>query len=249
MNSFRVPLAALMVLFSTACCHGQQMTIEPIGSNSVVVAPVTLTNGTQGALPATLISITNRSSQAIMCMVIKWTGHVSGRPDDVRWLYLNGYLYPPGHAVISPGSTLIASEFAAQSQTAFAEEGSARRTDSPLASHNGRASLQGSITTTLDLVIFQDGEIVGPNTSRYERQITARHNAMIEIAAELQGLSQDATVTQATSIIQQAKRSTTADAPIRAELAETVLRSPNPVGTVQSYATHTIPTSFYRAAQ
>jgi hypothetical protein len=229
----------------------QDMTIKQLNSNKVAISmlqPSSLPSShTTADLPNTLLTVTNTSEKAITCLVMKWVSHKPGMPDETRWHYFDGYGFPPVRTVIGKGETLIVSEFGAQKQEIVKDASSAKKMDSPLSSHFGDLPLTGSITASADLVVFDDGEIVGDNTSEYDQSIILRHRAMLEVGEKMQGLaSSEERKSRAASFVTEAKGSSDKSASIRASLAQTVLRSPNGQGTAKSFANHTIPEQFYR---
>ncbi len=242
-----IPISIIMYTNGLA----QSMTIKQLQGNKITLAPVNKDYLPQGVreedVPDSLLSIANHSSKIVTCLVMKWVSHQPGIPDQTRWAYFDGYAFPPVRTVIPKEGTLIVSQFGAQDQETFSAINSSQKADTPLTPHFGEEQLTGAITVSADLVVFEDGEILGDNTSHYDQAIVLRHKAMLEVASLLRNISTSEEMNQkTTALINESKSSQDKTASIKASLAQTVLRSPNRQGTVNSFAQHTIPPKFYR---
>jgi hypothetical protein len=238
-----------------ACCmqgRSQKLLIEPLANPTISITPINSSSPLppdvdSSTLPKTLMSLTNTGKKAITCIVLKWTPSQPVIGSQPRLMHLDGYMFPPTRPVVLPGHTLIISQFGSQDKAIFYGAGASQRSDSPLQSHFGELELPGQITAQLDLVVFDDGEIVGADSSHYSDAIVERHNAMIALATQLStNVTDDQLGNAVHQIIETSGRIPDKGTALTMSLAKTISRSPNRAGTVRSFATHSIP-KFYRA--
>jgi hypothetical protein len=217
------------------------MIASPDSTRIVMASGASIPDVGMRDLPQTTLSITNRSRKNIICIVMRWTSRQANGSDETRWAYFDGYFLAPSRPVLAPGESLVVSEFGAQKLSVFSAAKSASRADSPIVAHFGESPLGGTITASADLIVFDDGEILGDDTSKYEQKIIARHKAMLFVGSRLQGRSNASEIRDEAEII----RSQARDSSV-VSLTGTVLRSPNPEGTARYFANHSIPAKFYR---
>lgn len=137
------------------------MTIGPSPSNKIVLAPVEPSlfpvDFPETDIPATILAVTNLHTKDITCLVMKWVAHHPGLANRIRWMKIDGYGFPPVRSVLRRQERLIVSPFGSQDEETFKGQNSFLKMDSPLRAHFGEPELEGSITVSADLVVFDDG--------------------------------------------------------------------------------------------
>jgi hypothetical protein len=129
--------------------------------------------------------LTNESEKAIVALMTHWTfTDAQGFPRDGQ-INIDSFLNPRSspvllpHArmIVGPGAFLLESLAAAPHVGPTLEEMDGRRLREIIGASN--------IKVTIDLVIFDDGEIAGPNEMRYDVQIQNRKLAAGQLAKQV----------------------------------------------------------------
>lgn len=212
--------------------------------------------GAQLVWPAGSFLLTNTSPQPVTAIVVVWQSvDELGTKKDAR-LNLDGYLVASdpqivparGSAVVTPkGSIRI-------EHVARLARGDAFAGDLPTLSeeemNDQAAHPSRAINVSIDAVILGDGEIVGPNTTRYENVIQDRYQAARLLvngiaAARAKGVDDVAYLNQ---LIADTKvYDTLTNWQIR--FAKRLLVSPNLQGTLDDLKMMTIPKQFFKVVQ
>lgn len=143
----------------------------------------------RGRLSAGAILVTNHSQKRIMAVVGNWqlTDPTTGRQFR-RQMNLDGYRLVPAQAIIEPGqSAIVTSRGSAIPDNIWNSVGTAAFTNFPFEPTGGLIVNDASI----DLIVFDDGELIGANRLHYEQSILAHFEARRELMSEIQRRSHD----------------------------------------------------------
>ena len=145
--------------------------------------------------PSTFILV-NQSSRAIVALAVQWTytnqngqpGLHTHRSDSFMISRFNAVVPAHGELLVAPGV------FLAESLALSPHVGPS------LAALDGRAApnvpVASQVTIKIDAIIFEDGEVVGPNQTRYDAEIQSRKIAAEQLAKQVrnaQALGNDPT--------------------------------------------------------
>jgi hypothetical protein len=241
------------------------MNISFVPSSKVSARPLSdavfrsLTEGKEGgqlAWPAGSFLLTNASQQPITAVVVEWQSvDELGLKEDTQ-LNLDGYLVASDPQIVAAhGATVVTPKGSVRTEhVARLAHGDGFvglvPTLSPEEMRDQGAHPNKVITVLIDAVIFADGEIVGPDTTRYENVIQDRYQAARFLlsgiaSARAKGIDDAAYLNQ-----------TIADTKIHDTLtswqvrfAKRLLGSPNLQGTLDDMKMMTIPKQFFKDAQ
>jgi hypothetical protein len=202
--------------------------------------------------PAAFI-LTNQSSRAIVGLAVRWVyvdqngrqGFLTHKSDSFSMAKAIAVMSPRTRLLVAPGVFLP--EALAQSP----------HIGPPLEALDGRAvqSMQDAseITIQIDCVIFEDGEVVGPNQSNYDTEIQNRKIAAEQLAKQVRNAEakgQDS-ISVASQIIEAAREKEPPDhsdtlSLWNARFAQKLLRSPMPEAQLKALESMPALPKFYR---
>jgi hypothetical protein len=251
-------LALTFAALNSSPSYGQAMTIAPSIDPRITLNSIT-SNSKLAAdrhlqtleYPRTAMLFENHAPKPIMAIVFRWAYVDRNGVSRVTFSHFDGYLFPPTRVVLNANDEAIVSELGiCQSKDYSTLLNAPNRLGSPLGSEDFSAIFgTGPVTVSLDLAVFSDGEITGPDLSHYEQDIATRHRAMLALVDQIGDQSDGSVIEDRVNTLMSAQR-TPGDAvgDVQLKLARTLLRSPNRAGTLASFKSHSIPSTFYRAA-
>jgi hypothetical protein len=229
-----------------------QLVIGNAASTKLEMVPVDAAHRTQlpasldgvfGKLPQGSFLLKNHTAQAITAVVTTWDYIDSkGVPKQLR-LNCDAYLLAPLDPIVKANDATLINPYECTGQALFSqmESGSLLRGIQPLAPGSTTLSTDKTIHVYLDSVIFENGDIWGPDNLHYSRLIQERHSAVEQFAGELTASKSGGEETQSAlaRIRADAERQSDASSRRRAYYARLLQLSPNPDVTLQQLRTQT----------
>lgn len=203
--------------------------------------------------PASFV-ITNRSDRSVVGLVVRWAYTDRDGHQRVHKYSSDGFLIPTARIVLSPGKRLLVAPGASLPESLALSP----HVGSTVDALDGRAvpSMQDAseITVQIDCVIFDDGEVVGPNQSNYDIEIQNRKIAAEQLAKQVrnaQAMGREP-ISAARQIIEAARERT--EPPNQSDtlslwnirFAEKLLRSPMPEAQLKALENMPALPKFYR---
>ncbi len=115
------------------------------------------------------VVITNNSDKKIVVCNIRWVYSVAGRTKQTA-LAIDSFLTPKAQPLLAPRQRAVATPFAFTSEALVS--GGQIKGRSP--ANGGLMTTSPEVLVTLDLVIFDDGEVVGPDEQHYVADLQGR---------------------------------------------------------------------------
>jgi hypothetical protein len=159
----------------------QELTITPANADNL---PGFDSSAVSKFHPAAFI-LTNQSNRAIVGLAVRWAYVDENGRRGLLTHQSDSFSTPNAIAVISPRSRLLVAPgvFLPESLAQSAHIGP------PLEALDGRSATDmataSEITVQIDSIIFEDGQVVGPNDSQLDAEIQGRRIAATELAKQI----------------------------------------------------------------
>lgn len=191
--SRRLLCLVLALWFSTSLVYAQQMPVSP--TPLVSVSPATAANlpkldpGVVAQFHPQAFVISNNDSRDVVGLVVVWTYTEAQNPTGkTTTTYMNSDSFkqpPPNRNIIDAGTRLLVAPgvFLPEAMVSTPHLGpTVGNMDGSL-----MRDMQGAtnMAVKIDALIFSDGEVTGPNESRYDSQIENRKMAAVAIAKQV----------------------------------------------------------------
>ena len=135
-----------------------------------------------GGIPPESFVLTNRSNRAVVALSVLWT---MTQPDGRQTPYImrnDSFMHPNSSALVPPNSRILVTP------KALLREGVARSPQmggGTAAGQGGGAASPTVAAVKVDCVIFEDGELVGPNETHCDEEIQSRKIAADSIVRQV----------------------------------------------------------------
>ncbi|RSL18651.1 hypothetical protein EDE15_4243 [Edaphobacter aggregans] len=193
-NSFRIYSLALgMATIGGAHMNAQVSAAMPSSPHkNILIVPLkqeaaSYPNGIQGNQIPVLYNNTfvihNNDSRNVIGLFVVWHITDSAGIVSTRKMMMDTFLNTTKSTIIAPTGTMIISPAGSQLAGALTPSVSQTPGPTPGLSHlEERFEHASQISLTIDSVMFEDGEIWGPNTEQIDKQIVARKAAAVALS-------------------------------------------------------------------
>lgn len=202
--------------------------------------------------PASFI-VTNRSDRSVVGLVVQWVYTDRNGHQTVHKHSSDGFLIPKARVVLSPRARLLVGPGVFLPESLALSPHVGPKVDAL----DGRAvpGIQDAsdISVQIDCVIFEDGEVVGPNQFNYDTEIQNRKIAAEQLAKQVRNAqaSGQEPISVARQIIEAARETEPPDRSDTLSLwnvrfAQKLLRSPMPDAQLKAFENMPALPKFYR---
>lgn len=127
--------------------------------------------------------LANNSDRAIVGLVVQWTYTDANGKAITRNVRSDSFMLVTNNAVVRPHARLLVAPGAFVSEANVGKQ----HMGSPIERMDGGEDIQGAtgIAVTIDIIIFDDSQITGPNTTHFDTELQNRKLAATAVAKQV----------------------------------------------------------------
>jgi hypothetical protein len=215
----------------------ERLEIIPVdGAHQASLPP--LLNADISSFPQGSFVLKNQRDKAITVVDVVWTYADQSGHSIQKKLTCDGYYFGPVRSIVKPKNLSLITPLGYSSQEHFDRLPSTGVLHPLSWSAKEKSVLTGSIssvTVSIDSIIFEDGQIWGPDTHRYYENVLNRHSIMQALSAELAEAdkSGEGVASRLENIRKESDVAGNRRSSWRRHYAELIRSSPNPQGTLK----------------
>jgi len=244
--------AQTMPHFIVANKPSQKVEIIPVDPAGEAQAPAELATVIDRVPPGSFL-LKNNTSEPITAVITTWDYvNAVGQPQQAR-LNCDAYLGAPLDPIVHAHESALISPYACANQRVFGHVVSGGVLGSPLESGPNKFTpdLTSPIHIYLDSIIFENGDVWGPDNLHYYTVIQERHSAIERFIAEV--ATARASGTDLNLTLAQIEESASArrepGQARRTYYAKLLRASPNPEATLEQLRHHPLPPTFHNIGE
>jgi hypothetical protein len=223
----------------------KRIEIVPIDNTHRSLIPLSLTDAL-ATLPSGSFILVNHADTPITAVVARWTYTDTSGEFQQSGINCDAYMFAPLEAIVKANDLSLITPYGCASQDRFPRLATG---GGPLVPHVGNpVSADPSMAMHLyvDSVLFEDGQIWGPDKLQYHLEIQDRYSAVQKFVAEVAAARSAGEGMPALleRIRNDAKSNTDPASARRAYYAGLLQRSPNSEGTLEQLKAQTPPPTF-----
>jgi hypothetical protein len=208
---------------------------------------------TSVALPAGSFILVNHTKTSITAIAVRWTYTDVGGELQQRGINCDAYVFAPLDPIVEPNDLSLITPYGCTKRDLFPNLATGAFIGSPLTPIIGNplsVRMDETMHVYVDSIIFEDGQIWGPDKFHYYAEIQDRHSAVLKFVAEVTaGRSTGEGLQELAGRIRKDAESkpdtlTSKSSSRRAYYAGLLQRSPNPEASLQQLQAQTPPPIF-----
>ena len=205
--------------------------------------------GVPESVPLGAFVLVNHTKTHVTAVSVRWTYTDADEVFRQRGLNCDRYVFSPLNVIVKAGDFSLITPYGCTSNEMLDLLQTGGVLGSPLTVRNGRPLIVKPGETLhiyLDSVIFEDGQIWGPDTVGYYRQIQDRYSVVESFLSEVRaGKSKGETLSATIARLREDSKSThDKHSARRAYYVGLLHRSPNPEGTLRQLENQVAPPNF-----